>query len=417
MPVFSRLLESRSVNNPTQPLTSSNLIQVLGGSQTNSGAYVTEKNALTISAVYRAVALIAGSVAGLPLNAYKLNNVKPVPNKLLDEPTPGMTDYEFWETVLTHLLLWGNFYGQKIYTKGDYIGEIIPILPWRVRPKLVEKTLINPEAKEFEVDGLAGGPLTTRDIFHIPGMGYDGVRGLSPIQLAKQGLGVALSAEEAAGKFFASGSMMSGVLQTDAKLDQATAEAIKRRWQEKVGGVQKAHEVAVLDAGVKFQPLSIPPDDAQWLVTREFQITDIARWYGLPPHLLGHMQKTTSWGSGVEQMGTAYVIYTLAPWLKRIERRVTKELLTGRNEYAKFNATALLRGDTATRFAAYSQARQWGWISVNEIREKEDMEPVDGGDVYLQPVNMTDSNNPITPQSPFGGDNANQDSTLVDTKA
>lgn len=384
-PVLRSWLESRSVESPARPLTDASLIEALGGMPTASGVTVNEKNAVKIGAVFRAVSLISGSVAGLPLHVHRYGSFEKIDNTLLTEPSPSYTDFEFWELVTLYLLLWGNSYSEKIYTPLGRLAALEPIAPWRVKVERTDRTEANPQGRLFWIDG--DKKRTPNEIFHIPGMGYDGLVGLSVVQCAKQSLGVAMAAETSAAKLYANGSMMSGILTTDANLDEPTAERLKQRWQKKVGGAGNAHEIAVLSNGAKFQPVSMNPDDAQFLESREFQVTDIARWFGLPPWMLADVAKSTSWGTGIEQQGIAYVVYTLRSWLKRIEKRVSKELLP-RGQYSKFVVEGLLRGDTKSRYEAYAIGKQWGWLSTNKILEKEDEEPVEGGDVYLQPLNM-----------------------------
>jgi HK97 family phage portal protein len=341
--------------------------------------------------VFRAGTLSAGSIAAFPLNAYRQPSFEPIESKLLNSPHPDLTDYEFWEVVMMHLQFWGNHYSRKIRLGfTNTIGELHPIAPWRVRPRRVNFSDDNPWGKVYDVtEGGKLETLTPEDIFHIPGVGFDGLKGLSVIGLARQSFEISLAAEEYAAQFFNNGALKDGILKSNKTLKEGEATRLKRDFMEKTRGIAQGREPAVLSKDLEWIQLSIDPGDAQFLESRQFQIADVARWFGVAPWLLFDVTKTTSWGSGIEQQGIGYVVYNLRFWVKRIEKRVTRDLLP-RPQYAKFNMEGLLRGDTKSRFEAYSRGRQWGWLSVNDIREKEDMEPIESGDIYLTPVNMAD---------------------------
>jgi HK97 family phage portal protein len=198
---------------------------------------------------------------------------------------------------------------------------------------------------------------------------------------------MALAAEEFGAKFFGSGSMMSGILQTENRLEQPQAERLKRAWQAKVGGIGNAHEAVVLDGGTKFQPMSIPPVDAQFIESRGFQVTEVARMFGIPPHMLMQTDKSTSWGTGIEQQGIGFVTYTMRNWLTRVEQRVTKLLQPG-SVYAKYTVEGLLAGDSTAQAAWFTSMNGIGVLSVNEIRALKELPPVKGGNVRYRPLNM-----------------------------
>jgi HK97 family phage portal protein len=340
-------------------------------------------------AVWRAVNLISGTIASLPLHAYQQKDDTRIRAsqsqqgaKLLDKPHPDLTPYEFWEIMCSHLLLWGNAYAQTLRNPLGQIDEM-----WPIHPRRVAVGRAKDMTKVYVVDGNENNPLTDREMLHIPGFGYDGICGVSPIQLAKQGIGLAMAAEEFGGRLFGNGSMASGILKTDRQLTQDQATRLKDNWKAKVAGLGNAHEVAVLDNGASFQQLTIPPQDAQFIESRRFQISEVARIFGIPPHMLMDTDKSTSWGTGIEQQGIGFVVYTLRPWLTRIEQRMTR-LLSPSTVYAKYSVEGLLRGDTAARYSSYSTARQWGWMSVNEIRKLEELPPITNGNGYIQPLNM-----------------------------
>jgi HK97 family phage portal protein len=303
-----------------------------------------------------------------------------------------------------HLLLWGNAYVEKIRNPLGSIIALRPINPARVKPRLFKPGEGDPNAKVYEVKGVGRSqtvePYTNYEIMHVPGPGYDGLMGLSPIGVARQSVGISLAAEELAATLYGNGNLMSGVLSTDVKLDQGQADMLKARWREKVQGSRHAHDIAVLDAGTKFTPTSMPPEDAQFLQTRRWQTIEIARLYGIPPHLLGDVEKSTSWGTGIEQQNLAFVAYTLRPWLNRIEQRVTREIVEPSTQYAEFLVDGLLRGDSAQRAASYVSGIQWGYLTRNEVRVKENLQPLEGLDEPLTPLNMAkgDAQGPLVPQ-------------------
>jgi HK97 family phage portal protein len=377
-----------SIENPAVPITSEGLAEFIGPGKTSAGVGVNEQRALTVMAVWRAVNLIAGTSAGLPLKAYKKDGDTRTPvgpesqaAVLLDDPHPDMTDFEFWETVYGHMLLWGNTYVRIVRDRLGVIHELWPIHPGRMRAGRASDG-----TKIYEGDR-GEHVWTDRELLHIPGFGYDGICGVSPVRLAREGLGLALAAEEFGGRFFGSGSLMSGILQTEQRLTKDQADALKARWKAKVSGLGNAHDVAVLDAGAKFQQMSIPPGDAQFLESRQFQVTEVARMFGVPPHMLMQTEKSTSWGTGIEQLAIGFVTYTLRNWLTRVERRVTKMLKPG-TVYASYNVQGLLRGDSAARAAFFTAMFNVGALNTNEIRALEEMPPVKGGNVRYRPLNM-----------------------------
>lgn len=382
--------EARSVENPQHPLTSQALVDLMVGPATDAGVSVSEKSALGLPAVYRAIALIAGTCGGLPLHAYRdkggVRERMPSQPALVAKPHPDLTTFEWAELVYVHLLGWGNAYLRIGRDQNGTARELWPIEPSRVkvgRTRDGEK-MYGIDSRQAE-DGLL--PLSDRDVLHIPGLGYDGVVGMSPVRAARQAIGMALATERHGARFFGSGTMLSGILKTDQRLDQTTADTLKARWKAANGGPDKSHDIAVLGSGTDFTPISISPQDAQFIETQRFGVAQVARIFGVPPHLLMDTERSTSWGTGIEQQSIGFVTYTLRPWLIRVEQRLSR--LLPQPQYVKFSVEGLLRGDTKARYASYGLGRQWGWLSVNDIRRLEDMPPVDGGETYMQPLNMT----------------------------
>lgn len=384
-PVFQA---QNSLENPQTPLSSPNIVSLFGGGTTAAGVSVTETSSLGLPAVWRAVNLIAGTAASLPLHAYRADGsarVKVTSGRaaaLLGSPHPDMTPFELWEIVYTHLLLWGNAYLRVLGSPSMPTAELWPIHPGRVQVGRTSEV----GRKVYAIDG--GKEVHTDDtLLHIPGFGYDGVCGVSPIRAARQGLALALAAEEYGAKLFGSGSLATGILQTEQRLTSSQADAIQKRWQAKRAGMSSAHSTIVLDAGAKFHQLTIPPEDAQFLQSRSFQISEVARMFGTPPHMLMDTEKSTSWGTGIEQQSIGFVVYTLRPWLTRVEQRMTR-LLSPQAVYARYAVEGLLRGDSAQRAAFYKAMWDIGVLSTNEIRDLEERAPTEGGDVRYRPLNM-----------------------------
>lgn len=399
------LVEQRSgVENPAVPLTSTTLLDWLGGPKSSAGVPVTEQSSLGMPAVWRAVNLISGTSASLPLKAYKRADASRLPLEtgqaanLLNDPHPDMTSFELWELAYGHLCLWGNAYLRKLRDGSGALRELWGIHPSRVRAGRESET----GRKIYQIDS-GSDPFYDDTILHIPGFGYDGVCGLSPIRAAREGIGLALAAEQYGAKLFGNGSLATGILQTDQRLTQEQSDILHRRWKAKRSGLQSAHETIILDQGAKFQQLSIPPGDAQFIESRKFQITEVARMFGIPPHMLSDTERTTSWGTGIEQQSIGFVVYTLRPWLTRVEQRVTK-MLQPANVFASYSVEGLLRGDSAQRAAFYKSLWELGVLSTNDIRTLENWGPVDKGDVRYRPLNFGELGQPNPDLVPAVGD-------------
>lgn len=396
MPLFRaardtiREIRNATIESPAVPLTSTTLLDWMTPAPSASGISVTETSALGMAAVYQAVNLIAGTSASLPLHGYTADaedvrkRISPTsqPAKLLANPHPDLTPFELWEIVYAHLALWGNAYLRMLKNQNGQVAELWPIHPARVKAGRESEN----GTKVYQVDG-GDEAYTDAQIMHIPGFGYDGICGVSPIRFARQNIGLSLAAERYGAQLFGSGSLASGILQTEQRLQQGDADRLKKRWKDRASGLDNAHEVVVLDSGAKFQALSIPPEDAQFIESRRFQIAEVARMYGIPPHMLMETDKSTSWGSGIEQQNLGFVTYTLRRWLIRVEQRVTKALRP-QNVFASYAVEGLLRGDSQQRAAFYGQMFHLGVFSTNEIRRLENLPPVDGGDARYRELNL-----------------------------
>lgn len=394
--------ERRQTNpeNPSTPLSPTGLAEWLGlaGPRSAAGIDVTPTSSLTMSTVYRCVSLIASQALELPLQPYRRGTYETVTSPLLDDPHPEYPPGELWRLMQVHRALWGNAYAQIIRDEMGQPVKLWPLMPWRVRVGRTEPVpdlpgrpgTGNPSGKWFEVTGDDGvrHPLTPRQVFHVPHLGYDGTVGLSPVAMARQAIGMGLAAEEYAAKLFGSGTLASGFISTEAQLDKVTSDRLKERWREQMLGRYQQHDVGVLDAGAKFNQLTMPNTDAQFLESRQFQVPEIGRFYGVPAFLLFATEKSTSWGTGLEQQSIGFSTYDLGPtWLSPLEQRVSKELLLPSHE-ARFDRSRLLRGDSAARSARAAAMRTHGGFTANEIRAEEGRGPIAGGEVALQPLNM-----------------------------
>lgn len=398
MTIFAPLVRNvrNGLHDPQTPISSPDVLKLFDGESSTAGPRVDEKKSLTIASVWRAVNLIAGTIASLPLHGYKPDVEVDARTQiktgkaatLLAAPHPFLTRYEWVELIVGHILLWGNAYC-LVHWDNFSRAWLLPLHPSTVTPKVERRTL-----KTYKVEGikhtLTDATLKPDDfarILHIPGFGYDGVSGISAIKSARQSLGLALAAEEFGARLFANGSLSTGILTSDKQLGDKQADVLQERWKAKRAGLDKAFDTIILSGGLKYQQLTIPPEDAQFLESRSFQVSEVARWYGVPPHMLMDTDKSTSWGTGIEQQGIGFVTYTLRPWLARLEQRLSS-LLTPEPVYARFGVEGLLRADSAARSTLYRELWSLGVLSTNEIRALEEMPPVAGGDVRYRPLNM-----------------------------
>jgi HK97 family phage portal protein len=305
-----------------------------------------------------------------------------------------MSSFVFRETLMTHLLLWGNAYAQIIRNgKGEVIA-LYPLIPSRMTVNRDENGQLYYEYSSASDDINSNSSRTVvlmpRDVLHIPGLGFDGLVGYSPIAMAKNAIGMAIACEEYGAKFFANGAAPSGVLEHPGTIKDP--KKVREAWQSQFGGSSNAGRVAVLEEGMKYTPISISPEQAQFLETRKFQINEIARIFRIPPHMVGDLEKSSF--SNIEQQSLEFVKYTLDPWVIRWEQSLMRSLLSNdeKKEYfIKFNLEGLLRGDYESRMKGYSIGRQNGWMSANDIRELENLDRIsreDGGDLYLVNGNM-----------------------------
>ena len=398
MLALSSLFKSR--DKPQNRTPGSSYAFFLGGS--TSGKAVTERSAMQMTAVYSCVRVLAEAIAGLPLHLYRYtpdgSKVKAVDHPLYlllhDEPNPEMSSFVFRETLMTHLLLWGNAYAQIIRNGKGEVVALYPLMPNRMSVDRDEHgqlyytyTRASDEAKTMTGMTVL---LPPSDVLHIPGLGFDGLVGYSPIAMAKNAIGLAIATEEYGAKFFANGAAPSGVLEHPGTIKDPSR--VREAWMSQFGGSANSGKVAVLEEGMKYTPISISPEQAQFLETRKFQINEIARIFRVPPHMVGDLEKSSF--SNIEQQSLEFVKYTLDPWVIRWEQSIQRALLRPEEKkryFAKFNVEGLLRGDYQSRMNGYAVARQNGWMSANDIRELENLDRIPaeaGGDLYLVNGNM-----------------------------
>ena len=398
MGLFDGLFRSR--DKPENRTAGSGYTFFFGGS--TAGKTVTERSSMQMTAVYSCVRILAEAIAGLPLHLYRYTDdggkEKALEHSLYrllhDEPNPEMSSFVFRETLMTHLLLWGNAYAQVI-RNGK--GEVIALYPLMPNKMTVDRdnsghlyyrySKTSEEAATLPNSTVILQPI---DVLHIPGLGFDGLVGYSPIAMAKNAIGMAIACEEYGAKFFANGAAPGGVLEHPGTIKDP--QRVRESWQSTFGGSGNANKIAVLEEGMKYTPIGISPEQAQFLETRKFQINEIARIFRVPPHMVGDLEKSSF--SNIEQQSLEFVKYTLDPWVVRWEQSIMRTLLTPdekKHYFVKFNVEGLLRGDYASRMTGYATARQNGWMSANDIRELENMDRIpteDGGDLYLINGNM-----------------------------
>lgn len=374
--------------------TPEKLAAALGvGYETVTGQQVTTTRAMQMTTVFGCVRVLAESVGMLPCRLLKEEGRERIAatghrlHKLLSlAPNSYMTAQEFWELVVVCLCLRGNFYAYKVMALGNVV-ELLPLDPARVKPKLSDENELF-----YEVSFKDGSKQTfSQDqIWHVRLFTLDGINGLNPISYARQAIALGLSTEEHGSRLFTNGAVTSGVLATEQALTDEAFGRLKKQFTGEHMGVANAHKPMILEMGLNWKPISLNAEDSQFLETRKMQRDEICAIFRVPPHLVASLEKATF--NNVENLGLSFVNYALVPFLTRIESRIRVGLLSPKdqaNHYAKFNAGALLRGDLKGRYESYGKGIQWGILSPNDCRELEDLNPRDGGDIYLTPLNMT----------------------------
>lgn len=388
MGILSDALERRQ-----QPATLVNGFPLLS-SRSAAGVSVTPDKSLQLSAVYACVQVLASSVAQLPLIIYERDGeakqramLHPLYSLLHDSPNPEQTSFEFREMLMGHLCLRGNAFAEIEWSSSGQVVGLWPLHPDRVR---VERDRESGELLyHVTTPGYKTVTLLQYQVWHLRGFGTDGVMGLSPIALQKQAVGLGLAAEEFGARFFGNDARPGGILQHPGELSDGAYDRLREGWLARHGGLDKAHRTAILEEGMTYQQIGIAPNEAQFLETRKFQVTDIARIFRVPPHMIADLDNATF--SNIEHQGISFVVHTLTPWLVRFEQSIALNMMTPAERaryFAEFLVNGLLRGDISSRYQAYATGRQNGWLSANDIRRLENMNPVADGDTYLVPLNM-----------------------------
>ena len=377
-------------------LSSSNTLFI--GSQSKAGTVVNETTAMQTSAVYACVKVISESIASLPLHVYRRLTKGSEPahehylyNLLHYSPNGEMTSYTFRQTMMTHLLLWGNAYAQIIRNGAGRVVELYPLLPDRMKihrddedGKLYYTYYRGFNERDKKRDNSSYVVFKREDILHIKGISYDGIYGLSPIAIARNPIGMAIATEEFGCSFFANGATPSGVLEHPDTVRKP--EDVRSAWENLLKGSHNSHKVVVLEDGLQYKAISVPPEDAQFLQTRKFQLAEIARIFGVPLHMIGDLEKSSF--NNIEQQALGYLKYTINPWVNCWEQEMHNSiiLLSEKSKYfIKFNVDGLMRGAYKERMEGYSVGIQNGFMSPNEVRSLEEMNPINdpAGDRYF----------------------------------
>ncbi len=395
----------------TDPKSWSRAFWNLVGSQTTSGENVTPDTALTYSAYFNAISLISGTIGSLPLhlmqrkaeNKKRIADDRPQYRVMHDCWNPYMTAMAGRECLMAHALGWGNGYAEKVYNGLGELAELWPITPDRVTPEMKDNKLVYrihmPDGQDIY--------LSREKILHVPGLGFDGFTGYSIASLAAKSIGLGMAMETFGSEYFGQGTHPGVIVSHPGKLSAEASSNMRAALTAAYSGLGKSHRLMLLEEGLKLEKIGIPPNDSQFLESRQFQIPEIARWFNLPPHKLKDLTKSSF--SNIESEQISFVTDSILPWLVRLEQNYNMQLLAPNEQqrqrlYFKHVVEGLMRGDAASRAAFYSVMFDKGIMSINEIREKEDMDPIEGGDIHLVPMNMTSLENagkqPVVPKQP-----------------
>lgn len=370
-----------------------------GGGESITGAKVNETSAPSWTPIMSGMRFLSETIAALPFDVYQRTGnrgKKDLPDhpvaRLMRNPNPEQDGFQFIELAQSHLTLWGNSYSQIIWNGGMEPIELWPINPDRVQMK---RDRLGNIVYQINLPGDSLSSVSTprsipaEDMLHVRGFSRWGLIGERMSDVHRETIGLGLATEEFAARFFGKGANPSGVLEHPGVLSKEAALRLRESTDKASAGLTNAHRTMLLEEGMKWHQVTVDPEKAQFLELRTFQIQEAARILRIPPHLLYDLSRATF--TNIEHQGTEVVIYTLLAWVKRWEARLNKTLISDKMKntvYTKFNLNGLMRGDSQARAAFYASGRNNGWLSVNDIRELEDMNPVPDGDEYLQPVNM-----------------------------
>lgn len=406
-----------SPENPTTSLSNPDswLFDLFGGQKTAAGIRMNEETALTVGAVYTAVRIISNSIGALPLHVYRRDSggkrsfaVKHWAYPLLhDSPNEYHTSTIWMRMMLAHLLLWGNSYNRIEWVGNGSARNLLPLMPWAVTPRRTPTGL-----QVYDVR-LADGSMETLpgdEVLHIPGLMYDGIQGISVIGAMRDSAALAKVAEQFGSSFFANGARPGIVLEVPGKMKEGAQQTLAKSVMAGFSGPSNAFKAMVLEEGAKLHNVQMPMQDAQFLETRRFQRSEILGWYGIPPHLGGDTERSTSWGTGIEQQDIGFAKHTIAPWCVAVEQELNRKLFgRGSGIYAKFNLDGLMRGDFKSRMEGYRIAVGAPFLSRNEARELEDWNTMsdDGMDTVITPLNMGVGAKPDVPDAAGTADPVN----------
>lgn len=398
--------------------------RLLRSPNTFAGVPVNTNSALGLPAVWAAVRVLSETLAQLPLILYTRNgNLKarasshPLYELLHKTPNPYTTSYHLRQTMMLHLVTWGNAYCEIEWGEDGY-----PVALWPLRPDRVTVSIVDGN-RVYDVE-LADGTvkrLPAYRVWHVPGLSFDGLVGYSPIRVHMEAIGLGLATQEYGARFFGNGAKPGLVVKHPGTLSDGAMERLKASVEEAHSGLSNAHRVMILEEGMDFTAVGIPPEEAQFLATREFQVLEVARIYRIPPHMLGDMTKTSY--ASAEELGLQFISYTMMPYLKAFEETISLSLLVGDERkiyFAEFLVDSLLRANTQQRYDAYVKATSNGFMSINEVRALENLNPIEGGDVHLVPLNLTQlgsdpAQRAITHQAPCTCDACSSERRSVET--
>jgi len=367
---------------------------ISGGGAAASGVWVSADTALQSSPVWACVRLLSESIASLPIHIYRrlADGGKerapehPLYELLHDAPNDLQTAFDWKRVTMVHALLWGAGYSQIRPGPRGAVDRLEA-----QHPDLVREERLAGGGLRYMVRGEDGveRPVNAEDMLHIRGLSVDGVTGLPLIAYARESIGLGIAAREYSARFYSQNAQPGGVLKHPGKLTPEAAKRMRESWQAAHAGLYQAHRVAVLEEGTEWMQTGMTHADAELIAQLDWSAADVARFFNVPLHMIQQMTKTTSWGSGIEEMSIEYVTYSLLPWVRNWEGRIGKDLIIAKRAYfAEFLLEGLLRGKLGDRYTSYATGRQWGWLSVNDVRRLENMNPIGNGDDYLQPLNM-----------------------------
>lgn len=385
--IFDKLLEKRAKYSIDKPWQWPSLVSLQ--SESNAGTTVTEWKSLQLSCVFACVRLISTTMAMLPLSLHqevkdksKIATNKKLHKVLYRMPNPELTAFTFKQTMQSHVLLFGNAYARKVYNNAGEVIELWVLAPWEMKVEMIDGrkiyTYTTPDGKEKKY--------TSDEIFHLPGLSFNGIQGYSPIKVMRDEVGLGLALQDFGSKYFKNGTNLGGFIEHPGTLGDKAFERVKGDMESKYNQVSNSHKTIILEEGMKYNKIGIPAEDAQFIQSRKFQLEEICRYFGVQLHMIQNLDRASF--NNIEHQSIEFRTYCLSPWATIWEQEIYKNLLNSRerdkNYYAKFNMNALMRGDYKNRMEGYRVGVQMGLYSLNEVRKKEDENPIemDGGDTH-----------------------------------